>query len=188
MSKGQRTAVTLLNTARRQFCGIGTRRTKLALNKLSRTSTFAKALRTALEIEDNNLTAKKYHGGDIAGYTYDQIAYFDKHDGIMQLIEICKMEGWTFGVHNSHIFGASHVIYFELPATEQLSWHFSPLSGHCLPEYGGVWDQKQNSTLRKLEAAIQPLLNSTPPDNEDLAVSHHVHEPPPLTDSISMVP
>jgi hypothetical protein len=166
MSRRQRTAVTLLNTARRQFCGIGTRRTKLALNKLSMTSTLTKALQIALEVEDKNLTAKKYHGGDIAGYTYDQIAYFEKHDGIRKLIEICKLKGWNFGVQESTVFGASHVIYFELPGVEQISWHFSPLSDHHLPVYDGVWNQKQNSTLRKLEAAIQPLLNLAPADDD----------------------
>jgi len=79
MTRHKRPAVTLLATARRHFCGIGTRRTKFALNKLSRTSTFAKALRLALEIEDQNLTAKTYHGGDIGGYTYDQISDIRKH-------------------------------------------------------------------------------------------------------------
>src|SRR5579862_6961720 len=106
--KHQRRSVTLLNTARRQFCGMGTRRTKLALNKLCSTSAFAQALRIALEIEDKNLTAKKYHGGDIAGYTYDQVAYFAKHQGIMQLVELCRLENWNFGVHKSTISGATH--------------------------------------------------------------------------------
>jgi hypothetical protein len=36
----------------------------------------------ALEIEDKNLTAKRYPGGgDIGGYTYKQISYFAKRTG-----------------------------------------------------------------------------------------------------------
>ncbi|MGA3074148.1 MAG: hypothetical protein ABSG56_10695 [Bryobacteraceae bacterium] len=184
MSIHQRPAVTLLNAARHHFCGIGTRRTKLALNKLSRTSTFARALRVALEIEDQNLTAKKYHGGDIGVYTYDRIAYFNKYDAIMQLVEICKLEGWKCGIQKSTVFGASHVV--ELPEMEQISWHFSPPSNHVVPEYDGVWDQKQNSTLRKLEKAIQPLLKVAQLI-EGRAVSQHVRQQVLLTDPIFMV-
>jgi hypothetical protein len=165
MSRHQRVAATILNIARKQFCGIGTRRAKLALNKLAKTSTYAKALRTALEIEDKNLTAKKYHGGDIGGYTYDQIAYWGKHDGIMQLADICRLESWTYGIQESGVYGVTHVIYFELPGVEQISWHFLPPAGHDLPEYLGVWDQKTHSTLVKLERAIGPLVN--PSLNQD---------------------
>jgi hypothetical protein len=187
MSRHQRTAVTLLNTARQHFCGIGTRRTKLSLNKLSRTSMFARALRVALEIEDQNLTAKKYHGGDIAGYTYDQIAYFKKHDGIMRLVEICTLEGWTFGIVESLTFDATHLIYFDLPGVEQISWHFSPPSDHGLPEYDGVWDQKQKSTLRKLENAIQTLLKAARVNDKAEPVAQGVRQPVRLTHLISVV-
>src|ERR1700722_11544762 len=54
--KNRRTAVALLVSARETFCGIGTRQAKLKLNKLAKTSIYAKALRVALEIEDKNLT------------------------------------------------------------------------------------------------------------------------------------
>jgi hypothetical protein len=148
-----------LVSARDHYCGIGTRRTKLALNKLAKTSIYAKALRLAVEIEDKNLTAKKYFGGNIDGYSYSQIAYFAKHDGIMQLVQISKSEGWTFGIQKSEVVGATHVIYFDLPGVEQISWHFTPPPKHELPAYPGQWDGKENSTLLKLEAAIKPLLN-----------------------------
>jgi hypothetical protein len=159
MSRRHRERVKILDTARQEFCGVGTRRTKLALNRLAKTSNYAKALRVALEIEDKNLTAKKCHGGDIGGYSYDQIAYFAKHDGIMELIEICKSQGWTFGIHMAGVYGATHVVYFELPGVEQISWHFTPQSGNELPMYPGVWDRQENSTLWKLEAAITLLVN-----------------------------
>jgi hypothetical protein len=148
-----------LSAARTSFCAVGTRKTKLALNKLAKTSTYAKALRIALEIEDKNLTAKKYHGGDIGGYTYNEIAYFAKHDGILELIEICRSEGWTLGIQESPVVGATHVIYFDLPGVEQISWHFTPPLQHGLSTYSGVWDGAKNSTLQKLEAAIIRLMN-----------------------------
>lgn len=159
MSRRRQALVQVLDTARSRFCGVGTRRTKVALNKLAKTSIYAKALRLALEIEDKNLTAKKYFGGNIDGYSYSQIAYFAKHDGIMQLVEISKSEGWTFGVQKSEVVGATHVIYFDLPGVEQISWHFTPPPTHELPAYTGQWDRKENSTLLKLEAAIKPLVN-----------------------------
>jgi hypothetical protein len=146
-----------LMSARNKYAGIGTRRVKLRLNKLAKTNVLAKALRIALEIEDRNLTAKKYHGGNIAGYTYDQINYFAKHDGITALIEICKSEGWKFGLQCSDVRGATHVIYFHLPGVEQISWHFTP-NDEGLPAYDGVWDQQENSTLNKLEPAIEKLV------------------------------
>ena len=73
MSYRRRRKVQELIKARSQFAGIGTRKAKLALNKLAKTDAYAEALRVALEIEDANLTAKRYFGGDCGGYTYAQI-------------------------------------------------------------------------------------------------------------------
>lgn len=159
MSRRNLERVRPLNIARHHFCGVGTRRTKLALNKLAKVSKYAKALRIALEVEDKNLTAKKYYGGDIGGYSYSQVAYFAKNQGILQLIEICNSQGWMYGVQKAGVFGASHVIYFDFPGVEQISWHFTPQTDHEFPIYPGIWDGKENSTLRKLEAAIAPLVN-----------------------------
>lgn len=184
MTRHKRPAVTLLAAARRHFCGIGTRRTKFALNKLSRTSTFAKALRLALEIEDQNLTAKTYHGGDIGVYTYDQISDIRKHAGIMELVEVCEAQGWPFGIEKSVSFGVTHVIYFELPKVGQVSWHFSPPPDLGLPIYQGVWDQQQNSTLRKLENAIQLLLKIVPANECGRSVAPEVRQQVRLTDPI----
>jgi len=47
-----------------------------------------------------------------------------------------------------------------LPDVEQISWHFTPPPKSDLPTYSGLWDGKENSTLRKLEAAITPLVNA----------------------------
>jgi hypothetical protein len=84
--------------ARTQFAGVGTRKAKLLLNKVAKSDPYARALRVALEIEDVNLTAKRYFGGDCGGLTYADINYLKKADLIESLIEICKSEGWVFGV------------------------------------------------------------------------------------------
>ena len=98
MSRKRKATINVLIQARTQFAGVGTRKAKLALNKLARTDPYAQALRVALEIEDVNLTAKRYFGGDCGGYTYAQIAYMKKSENIDTLIGIAKSQGWVFGV------------------------------------------------------------------------------------------
>lgn len=101
MSRRQK--IGTLIQARTQFAGIGTRKAKLALNKLAKADEYARALRVALEIEDVNLTAKRYFGGDCGGYTYADINYLKKAEHIEGLIEICKSQGWVFGVHGTGV-------------------------------------------------------------------------------------
>lgn len=98
MSRKRKQRVNALIQARTEFAGVGTRKAKLALNKLAKTDVCAQALRTALEIEDANLTAKRYFGGDCGGYTYADINYIKKSEQIEALIGICKSEGWVYGV------------------------------------------------------------------------------------------
>ena len=52
-------------------------------------------------------------------------------------------------------------MYFELPGMEQISFHINlsddelknyPIKNY--PKYNGTWDGKENSTLSKLEDAI----------------------------------
>ena len=69
MSRKTKLLVNGLTQARSEFARIGTRKVKLALNKLAKTDPYAYALRVALEIEDANITAKRYCGGDCGGYT-----------------------------------------------------------------------------------------------------------------------
>ncbi len=100
-----------LDKARDRFCDLGTRKTKLRLNKLAKTDIYAKALRIALEIEDKNIVAKKYRGGNINAYTYSAVNYFAKEDGIKQLIEICKTQQWTsYGIQKSASRIACHLL------------------------------------------------------------------------------
>jgi len=156
MSRKTKQQVDGLVKARAEFAGMGTRKAKLALNKLAKTDPYAHALRTALEIEDVNLTAKRYFGGDCGGYSYAEIAYLKKGENIETLIGICQSQGWVFGVLPSDVSQTTHIIYFDIPGVGQLSWHYSPKGP--LPDYLGQWDGLVGSTLTKLEAAIRTVL------------------------------
>jgi hypothetical protein len=155
MSRKRQHQVNALVQARADFAGIGTRKTKLALNKLGKTDPYAYALRVALEIEDVNLTAARYFGGNCGGYTYAEIAYMKKGEKIETLIGICESQGWVFGVLPSDVSQTTHIIYFDIPGVGQLSWHYSP--ERMLPVYSGKWDGKEGSTVPKLEVAVVRL-------------------------------
>jgi hypothetical protein len=156
MSRKTKQKVNELVKARAEFAGIGTRKAKLALNKLAKTNPHAYALRVALEIEDVSLTAARYFGGDCGGYTYAEIAYMKKSENIVTLIGIFQSQGWVFGVLPSDVSQTTHIIYFDIPGVGQLSWHCSPTEP--LPVYPGQWDGMVGSTLRKLEVAVSALL------------------------------
>jgi hypothetical protein len=160
VKKDTKKKINRLIRSRTEFAGMGTRRTKLRLNKLAKHDIYAKALRIALEIEDSNLTAKRYYGGDLGGYTYAQVNYFKKASLIQELIQIAAGQGWVYGVHQSNVADTTHIIYFELPGVGQISWHFSPRKE--LPYYKGIWDRDRKSALPKLEAAINALFNCVP--------------------------
>lgn len=156
MSRKTKQRVNSLVQARAEFAGIGTRKAKLALNKLAKTDPYAHALRVALEIEDADLTAKRYAGGDCGGYTYAEIQHLKKGENIEALIGICKSQVWEFGVQPSGVFSPTHILYFDIPGVGQLSWHYSPKEP--LPVYTGQWDGQEESTLRKLEVAVSAVL------------------------------
>lgn len=134
-----------LATARVTLCGIGTRKIKIRLNKLAKTDNRAKAYRLALEIEDTNIRAKRVPA------PYADKEYQTKNELIEELGKLCSTEGWTWGTQANDKHGPSHIVYFELPSTEQLSWH-SDCS--IAPKYEGQWDHKRLSTLKKIETAI----------------------------------
>lgn len=156
MSHNRKQKVQELINARTEFAGIGTRKAKLALNKLAKTEPYAHALRVALQIEDVNLTAKRYFGGDCGGYTYAEMNYMKKSECIETLIEISKSQGWVFGVQPFDAIQTTHIIYFDIPGVGQVSWHYSPREP--LPVYPGQWDGQEGSTLPKLAAAVSALL------------------------------
>lgn len=148
----RRILVNQLESARRQFAGIGTRQTKLKLNRLKESNPVAKALRIALEIEDCSTQAKKYPG------EWRDIKYKEKSDLIHKLIQVFEVEGWTYGKHNSNDYHTRHIVYFEIPGCEQISFHCT--LRYEIPIYSARWDGKTNSTLGKLEKAISDLFDS----------------------------
>ena len=156
MRRSRKQRVGKLIVARTEFAGMGTRKAKLRLNKLAKENVLARAIRTALEIEDANLSAKRYFGGDCGGFTYAQVNYARKCLGIEALIGIAKSEEWTFGVQPSDVGQTTGIIYFDIPGVGQVSWHYSPTEP--LPVYPGAWDGQAGSTLPKLGVATAALL------------------------------
>lgn len=110
-------------------------------------------MRLALEVEDKSVSAKNSYG------TYQDKIYKQKTKFILDLCELFKDQDWTYGVQKSEVPPTSHVIYFEIPGCEQISWHFTPEEKDGdFPIYVSEWDKKSNSTLRKLEAVAERLL------------------------------
>jgi len=144
--------ITQLYEKRRDFALIGTNKTKRRLTKISKDDPLAKAIRTALEIEDKNISAKKYFG------ILKRQIYQEKSELINSLITICKNNNWIYGIQGSDSMDTTHIIYFELPGCEQISWHFSPNNTKSFPRYNKKWDEKVNSTLIKLEKISFDLL------------------------------
>jgi hypothetical protein len=147
-----RERVRILEIARSQACGTGTRLVKLRLNKLAQQDPLALAVRIALEIEDANTQAKKY-GGKWRDRNYEK-----KGELIRDLITVFQHNEWTYGIHRSefrHQRGFERgVVYFEIPGCEQISFHYDH-DGPELPVYEKPWGGQQNSTLRKLFAFVE---------------------------------
>lgn len=142
-----------LKCKREKFAGIGTNKAKRRLNKLALNNPVAKAVRLALEAEDKSISAKKYYG------TYQSRIYEQKTKLILDLCNLFKEHGWKYGIQKSEIPPTSHVIYFEIPHCEQISWHFTPeKKDGNFPKYEGEWDKKINSTLDKIEVTTLMLL------------------------------
>jgi len=141
-----------LQCNRHDFAGIGTNKAKRRLNKLGLANPIAKAIRIALEIEDKNIVAKN------TNWRYRDKVYDIKNKLILELSELFKINNWKYGIQKSDIQLMSHIIYFEIPTCEQISWHFSPTKGQNFPNYDGEWDEKENMTMEKLEKVAIYLL------------------------------
>jgi hypothetical protein len=140
---------------RTDFAGMGTRKAKLQLNRLKDSNPVARALRLALEIEDANIQAKKYYG------KWRNRNYRKKEMLIGELCGVFKEQAWAgYGIQANKAAHPSHIVYFDIPGCEQISFHFSPKNPHQYPAYLGAWDQKPNSTLGKLEEATVALLEA----------------------------
>jgi hypothetical protein len=77
----------------------------------------------------------------------------------MELCKLFKESGWNYGIQKSEVPPTSHVIYFEIPNCEQISWHFTPENEEDFRQYKREWDKKPNSTLDKLEVVTMKLLS-----------------------------
>jgi hypothetical protein len=151
---GNAERVRQLKHVRETACGVGTRALKLRLNRLVRTCPVALAVRLALEIEDANLSAKRYKFSRYQERNYDR-----KGALIRDLIALFRLKSWVFGVHESDVRETRHVVYFEMPPDGgvQVSWHYTH-EGAPLPVYAGEWDGRRNSTFPKLLALASRVL------------------------------
>lgn len=164
--------ISQLSDKRNTFCGIGTRKAKIRLNKLAKNSLIAMLYRKALEIEDKNIQAKAFPN-------YRDKYYEEKSSLLNEFIKICldnnikvgyseenierKVREYEddedeYGIYEEEpkyvtiIIHTMYIVYFDLPGCEQISWHSTRKPDCSL--YDGVWDGKTNSVLPKLEKAI----------------------------------
>lgn len=143
--------VASLRNYRTTFCGIGTRKTKLLLNRLVQQGVpFADLWRTALEAEDANITAKRYS-------RYQERAYKHKRDCLRELARLFQKYGLVFGIQPTENFSTKYILYFELPTGEQISFHTNDFIS-MWPLYEKPWDGERLSTMRKLNKGIKAFL------------------------------
>lgn len=141
--------IEMLKIKRDNFCGVGTRKVKCFLNtKIKKGDELALLYRKVLECEDKNISAKDSFG------KYQDRIYYQKSQLIEELISIAKEKGYIYGYQKSDVYGVSHVIFFEFPNMEQISWHNTLNNIDNIPHYNNEWDGKVNSTLDKVEDAI----------------------------------
>ena len=120
-----------LGMVRSEFCGVGTRRVKLMLNKKikeNREGKLPKILRLLIETEDENIQAKQ-------NWYYKDNHYFYKGQFIGKLIDLYKQTDYVFGT--------------------QISFHASLCNINEIPIYEKEWDEQVNSTLPKLSTFIE---------------------------------
>lgn len=142
-----------LHSVRNNFCGLDTRNIKLMLNKIGKTNPVALAIRYLLEAEDYNIKAKESYG------EYRDKNYEKKSEFVEKALDVCLENNFKCGWQDSDLPNISHVVYFDIPGVEQISFH-QDLSSEYLercPEYDSEWDSLVNSTLPKIEKAIKKL-------------------------------
>ena len=143
-----------------EFCnGVGQKRIKLFLNKkIKQGDKVAELYRTALELENCNINAKRYGGS----YTYKEMYYKRKEEYIKQLTQLCAAYVESGGVLDygyvrEKCYSTNDIIYFELPNMEQISYHtnLTKKQREAIPKYTKEWDHKEYSSLTKIENAIE---------------------------------
>ncbi|MBP3662478.1 MAG: hypothetical protein J6J25_05165 [Bacteroidales bacterium] len=138
---------------RESFCGVGTRKIKVFLNqKVKRGDKVAELLRVALELNDVNVSAKRYWGD------YKRDYYSKKEDLIRELNHLYRENGeLDYGYHYEPGRLTTHIMYYELPNGQQISFHCKLWDTTKIPLYGKEWDRLENSTYQKLECAIMEI-------------------------------
>lgn len=134
---------------------------KLFLNSLiKKGDEIANMYRLILEAENHNINAKKYR--NTSSFSYKDEYYAKKRKTIEELIRLIieynktHSEKVVFGKQNSNVRETNLIVYFDLPGCEQISFHTDITSALLkdVPKYEKDWDGKVNSTLRKVEAAV----------------------------------
>lgn len=134
-----------LSFYRTEALGIGTNKIKRRLNKLIETNHIVKIIRTLIDVEDCNISAKKY------SYSKYKNEYYNKKQSLISdLIILYKEHNYIYGRQKSDAIGIKDVIFFELPnSSVQVSFHTN-LKENDVPEYTKCWDRKINSTMDKI--------------------------------------
>ena len=109
--------------------------------------------RLALEIENKNIIAKE------TSYRYKDKVYAQKSELIRELNGVCRENNVVYGIQTTDNYSTNYVIYYELPNMEQISFHnnFTKDEINVIPKYTKEWDKKVNSTMGKIEAAINAV-------------------------------
>ena len=139
--------------------GVGQNKIKRFLNKkVKEGDKVAELYRVALELENNNINAKRYG----YRYKYRERYYRQKEELIAKLTQLCSeyvASGGTldYGYVSESGHSTSDIVYFDLPAMEQISYHtnLSEKQRKSIPKYGKEWDHKEYSTMPKIENAIE---------------------------------
>ena len=141
----------LLCSARRDACGIGTRKLKLRLNKLSKAGDKeAQLVRTLLEVEDKNIVAKD------TSYYYRDKVYDQKSALLRSATDLLDELGWRYGYTGKTGKNAMYLVYVFLPGGAQVSWHMNDSwVPDEVPPIDCEWDGQEASTLPKLLAHVQ---------------------------------
>jgi len=142
--------------------GIGQRKIKLFLNKkIKAGDKIADLYRTALEIENCNINAKKYR--NTMYHSYKDNLYDQKEELLKDLLQKCfdyNKEAETplvYGYQHASNYSTNMLLYFDLPGVRQISFHCNITKKEMpegTPEYTREWDEEVNSTLFKIEEAI----------------------------------
>lgn len=140
-------------------CGLGTRRVKTFLNgRVKSGDNIAYLLRELLECETLNINAKRYN--NTLRFDYRESYYAKKSDRLNSLLRSLAKSNpcnVVIGYDSSDVSDTSNIVYFEHELFGQISFHcdvdYDLLS--VIGKFNGKWDGLVNSTLNKIENAIE---------------------------------